>query len=64
MHAFLLHIYNHSFTLFILIVVYPRKSVMSMCEQYFFKQRPIFCHAYVMHSAMSWFHVLNLSNDI
>jgi hypothetical protein len=29
-----------------------------------FKQRLIFCHAYVMHSAVSWFHVLELPNDI
>jgi hypothetical protein len=27
-------------------------------------QRPIFCHAYVMHSAISWFRVLELPNDI
>jgi hypothetical protein len=42
MHACLLHIYNHAFTLFIFIVIwdlqvifiviYPRKSVMSVCE--------------------------------
>jgi hypothetical protein len=28
------------------------------------KQRLIFHHAYVMHSAISWFHVLELPNDI
>jgi hypothetical protein len=29
-----------------------------------FIQRPIFCHAHVMHSAMFWFHVLELPNGI
>jgi hypothetical protein len=29
-----------------------------------FKQRPIFHHAYVMHSAIFCFHVLKLPNDI
>jgi hypothetical protein len=30
-----------------------------------FKQRPVFRHAYIMHSAIScFFHVLELSNDI
>jgi hypothetical protein len=29
-----------------------------------FKQRPIFRHAYVMHSAISYFHILELPNDI
>jgi hypothetical protein len=29
-----------------------------------FKQRPIFRHAYVIHWAISWFHVLKFSNDI
>jgi hypothetical protein len=33
MHACLLHIYNHAFTLFVLIVVYPQKLVMDMREQ-------------------------------
>jgi hypothetical protein len=33
MHACLSHIYNHVFTLFILFVIYPKKSVMIMCEQ-------------------------------
>jgi hypothetical protein len=32
-HACLFHIYNHAFTLFILIVIYLQKSVMSMCMQ-------------------------------
>jgi hypothetical protein len=29
-----------------------------------FKQRLIFRHAYVMHSVISWFHVLELPNVI
>jgi hypothetical protein len=29
-----------------------------------FKQRPIFCHAYAIHSAIPCFHVLKLPNDI
>jgi hypothetical protein len=29
-----------------------------------FRQRLIFCHGYVMHLAISWFHVLELPNDI
>jgi hypothetical protein len=29
-----------------------------------FRLRPIFRHAYVMHSAISWFHVLEFPNDI
>jgi hypothetical protein len=33
MHACLLHIYNHAFTLFVLIVIYPKKLVMAMREQ-------------------------------
>jgi hypothetical protein len=33
MHACLLHTYNHAFTLFVLIVIYPQKSVMTTCEQ-------------------------------
>jgi hypothetical protein len=33
MHACLLNIYNHAFILFILIVIYPQKSVMSTNEQ-------------------------------
>jgi hypothetical protein len=33
MHACLLHIYNHAFTLFVLIVIYAQKSVMAMREQ-------------------------------
>jgi hypothetical protein len=32
MHACLLHIYNHAFTLIVLIVIYPQKLVMIMCE--------------------------------
>jgi hypothetical protein len=32
MHACLLHIYNDAFTLFVLIVIYPRKLVMVTCE--------------------------------
>jgi hypothetical protein len=30
----------------------------------FFRLRPIFHHAYAMHSAISWFHVLEFLNDI
>jgi hypothetical protein len=33
MHACLLHIDNHAFTLFVLIVIYPQKSVMAMRKQ-------------------------------
>jgi hypothetical protein len=29
-----------------------------------FKLRTIFRHVYVMHSAISWFHVLEFPNDI
>jgi hypothetical protein len=57
MHACLLHNYIHAFTLFVLILIYPRESVMIMYEQRYFKQRPIFRHAYVIHSAISCFHV-------
>jgi hypothetical protein len=38
MHACLLHIYNHAFTLFILIVIYPQKLVMSTNEQRYLKK--------------------------
>jgi hypothetical protein len=57
MHAYLLHIYIQAFTLFVLILIYPRESVMIMYEQRYFKQRPIFRHAYVIHSAISCVHV-------
>jgi hypothetical protein len=29
-----------------------------------FRQRPIFHHDYIMHSAISYFHALELPNDI
>jgi hypothetical protein len=64
MHACLLHIYNLAFTLFIFIVIYLQKIGHVHVQAMMFKQRPIFCHAHVMHSAISWFHVLKLSNDI
>jgi hypothetical protein len=64
MHACLLRIYNHAFTLFIFIVIYPQKISHVHVRAMMFKQRLIFCHAYIMHSAISWFHVLKLPNDI
>jgi hypothetical protein len=64
MHACLLHIYNHAFALFIFIVIYLQKSVMTSREKSLLKQRPIFRHAYIMHSAIPCFHVLKFSNDI
>jgi hypothetical protein len=64
MHACLLHIYNHAFALFIFIVIYLQKSVMTSREKSLLKQRLIFNHAYIMHLAISWFHVLKFPNDI
>jgi hypothetical protein len=60
MHACLCHIYNHAFTLFVLIVIYPRKIGQDHVQATLSKQRSIFCHAYVMHSAISCFYVLKL----
>jgi hypothetical protein len=64
MHACFFHIYNHAFTLFVLIVIYPRKIGYDYVQATPFKQRSIFRHAYVMHSAISCFHVLKLPNGI
>jgi hypothetical protein len=64
MHACLHHIYNHAFTLFVLIVIYPQKVGHGHVQATLFKQRPIFCHAYITHSAISCFHVLKFPNDI
>jgi hypothetical protein len=63
MRACLLQIYNHDSLLFIycnLSSKIGRDHVHAML----FIQRPIFRHAHVMHSAMLWFHVLELPNDI
>jgi hypothetical protein len=58
----LFQVYNHVFTLHILIssskIDHDHMRVMLS------KQKPIFCHAYIMYSAISWFHVLKLPNDI
>jgi hypothetical protein len=64
MHACLLHISNYAVTLFVLIVIYPRKIGHDHVQAMLFKQRLIFCHAYDIHSAISCFHVLKLPNDI
>jgi hypothetical protein len=64
MHACLLHIYNHAFTLFTFHCNLSLKISHDRVRATLFKQGPIFCHAYVMHSAISWFHVFKLSNDI
>jgi hypothetical protein len=49
MHACLSHTYNHAFTLSILSVIYPQKIGRDHAQVTLFKQRPIFCHAYVIH---------------
>jgi hypothetical protein len=53
MHACLLHIFNHAFTLFVLIAIYSQKIGHVHARAMLSKQKPIFCHAYVMHSAIS-----------
>jgi hypothetical protein len=58
MHACLFHIYNHAFTLLVLFVTYPQKIGRDHVRVMLLKQRPIFCHAYIIHSAISYFHVL------
>jgi hypothetical protein len=63
MHACSFQIYNHAFTLFIYCNL-SSKIGHDHVRAMFFKQRSIFQHAYVMHSAVSWFHVLELPNDI
>jgi hypothetical protein len=66
MHACLLQIYNHVFT-FIYLFIYCKLSSKighDYVRAMLFKQRPIFLYAYVMHSAISCFHVLQLPNDI
>jgi hypothetical protein len=64
MRACLLHIYNHAFTLFVLFCYLSSKIGRDHVRVTLFKQRPIFCHAYVIHSAISCFHVQKLPNDI
>jgi murein endopeptidase len=63
MHACLLQIYNHASLLFIYCNL-SSKIGHDHVRPMLFKQRPIFHHAYVMHSAISCFHVLELPNDI
>jgi hypothetical protein len=62
MHACLLQVYNHAFTLCILILSSKigHDHVLAML----FKQTLIFHYAYVMHSAISCFSCLELSNDV
>jgi hypothetical protein len=55
MHVCLFHIYNHAFTLFTLFIDYHQKPVMIHVRAMLFKQRLIFCHTYVIHSAISCF---------
>jgi hypothetical protein len=64
MHACLLHIYSHAFTLFIFICYLSSKIGRDHVQLTLFKQGLIFCHAYVIHSAISCFHVLKLPNGI
>jgi hypothetical protein len=63
MHACSLQIYNHVSLLFIYCNL-SSKIRHDHVHAMLFIQRPIFRHAYVMHSAISWFHVLELPNDI
>jgi hypothetical protein len=63
MHACLLQIYNHAFTLFIFCNL-SSKIGRDHVHAMLFIQRPIFHHDHVMHSAIFWFHVLELPNGI
>jgi hypothetical protein len=62
MLACLLQIYNHVSLLFIYCNLSSKIGHDHMYVM-LFKLRPTFRHAYVMHSAISWFHVLELPND-
>jgi hypothetical protein len=55
MHTCLFQVYNHAFGLCILVL--SSKIGHDHVRAMLFKQRPIFHHAYVMHSAISCFHV-------
>jgi hypothetical protein len=57
MHACLFHIYNHAFTLFALHHCLSLRIGHGHVRATLFKQRPIIRHAYVIHSAISCFHV-------
>jgi hypothetical protein len=57
MHAYLFHIYNHAFTLFALNHHLFSRIGHDHVRATLFKQRPIIRHAYVIHSAISRFHV-------
>jgi hypothetical protein len=63
MHACLLQIYKHASLLFNYCNL-SSKIGHDHVRAMLFRQRLIFRHAYVMHSAISWFHVLELPNDI
>jgi hypothetical protein len=54
MHACLFHIYNHAFTLFILIIIYPRGSVMILCKQHYLNKD---CSIVMLTSSIRLFHV-------
>jgi murein endopeptidase len=62
MHACLPQIYNHVPLLFIYCNL-SSKIGHDHVRAMLFKQRPIFHHAYVMHSAIPCLHVLKLPND-
>jgi hypothetical protein len=62
MHACLLHIYNHAFTLFVLIIIYPQKSVMITCEQHYLNKDRSFVmltSCIRLYPVSSKFHVLS-----
>jgi hypothetical protein len=57
MHACLFHIYNHAFTLFVLNCYVSSRIGHDHVRATLFKQRPIIRDAYVIHLAISCFHV-------
>jgi murein endopeptidase len=63
MHACLLQINNHV-SLLLIYCNLSSKVGHDHVRAMLLKQRPIFRHAYIMHSAISCFHVLELPNDI
>jgi hypothetical protein len=57
MHAGLFHIYNHAFY-FIYVNYYLSSRIgHDLVSVTLFKQRLIYRHAYIIHSAISCFHV-------
>jgi hypothetical protein len=60
MHVCLFHIYDHAFTLFILIVIYPRELVMIMYEQRYLNKDRTFV---MLTSSTRLYHVFMFNSS-